>query len=216
MDVTERVEQTSSGELGTEKNPLVVKPEKHFERPVSLISWHSPSRVFKQRTPAWFLSLIVLSLGLIAIFILLGQWSLVLVTLAVDFMLFAMNLVQPEVQFYALLTTGIQVGKHKYGYDELKSFWFSKDDSAYILQFSTYMMFPPTIEMTLPMEADEGKRAEIEETLLKYLPYEEGKRRNWVDYIEKGVAKVTPWMPAGLVKWYSSVHTKRLEPLQRQ
>lgn len=212
----EKDSSNNKKQIGTEENPLVVKPERPYERPTTLLSWHAPARVFKQRTPAWFLSLIVLSLGLIAIFILLGQWSLVLVVIALDFMLFAMNLVQPEVQFYAISTTGIQVGKQRFGYEDLRSFWFSKDENSYILQFTTYMIFPPSIEMTLPMDADEAQREAIEEALLKYIPYHEGKERDWFAYVEQGINKITPWLPASLVSWYSSLHRKRLESIQKR
>ena len=198
--------------IGTEKNPIVVKPEKPYEKPSDLISWRAPARVFKNRTPAWFLGLLTLSVVLLVVLVLLNQWSLALVLVALDFLLFSMNMVKPEVQFYAVGTTGIQIGKQKLAYEDLQAFWFTQDDSDVILHVTTYLFFPPQVEMPLPLDDQEAFQAAIETELLRFIPYQEGKQRQWGKYVDQTINRITPWLPDSLVNWYTSLHRRRLEP----
>lgn len=190
---------------GTDKNPIVVKPEHPFEKPSDVIVWESHERVFSHQKPAWFVSLFAVTGSVVLILVLLQEWTFALALVAFGIGLFVMNIVEPGNQEYRITTTGIKIGKKRYSYDDLKWFWFNVSENHEVLYVSTYLNFPHVIEIPLlhtPEENTELKEL-IEAELLKYIPYHEEGQRNWMNIFEKAIYWLSPWLPKSVVEWYA-------------
>lgn len=175
----------------SENQPLVVQPEKPYERPETLVQWQAPARVFRGRSRNWFVGLFLLALILVIGLALLKQLTLMLAVIALAFALYALNRVEPKEIRYAIRTTGIKIGPREYYYHDLKWFWLVEEENRSVLHVSTYLSLPHLLVMVVPEE----KKDEIEKALLKYLPYHEEKQRDYVGWVENTVdflAKLSP------------------------
>jgi hypothetical protein len=197
-------QRPATSPIGTEENPLVVKPEKPFEKPEVLIKWNGKARVFVNRSAAWFVTFLLLAIIIVAVFMVFNNWSLALLVVAFTFMMFAMNLVEPNTRDYAVTTGEIMVGNKKYKYTDLNKFWFEEVSGQMILYVSTYLHLPHLIEIPLPQENANELREKIEKTLLKYLPYNTESRRDMYRVIDQVIDTIAPYLPKGVVDWYGA------------
>ena len=196
------MEEQDSQELGTEQNPLVVKPEKPFEKPAIMVSWIAPSRVFKNRQPTWFIGVLVLCAMAVLLLILTKQWILMLAIIAFVFSLIALEVVEPEGREYSVTTYGIKVGKKHYKYYDLKWFWFEKDAQDTVLYISTFLNLPHVLEIPLPHGNIPVIQLKIEDELLKHIPFHEEGERNYLNSFDNVVSYIEPWIPKSLIDLY--------------
>lgn len=197
-------ENLNPTEFGTEEHPLIVKPEKPFEKPIDLLTWQAHTRIFKPRNPVWFLSLMIITIFVLIALVLLGQWTLTLAVVALVFVLFSVNLIEPKNQDYIITTLGLKLGPKTYEYDDLKWFWFDKSEEQEILYVSTYLNFPHLLEIPLSTENTQDLHDRIEAKLLKYLPYHEEKTRDVLKYLDRLILRISPWLPNSMVDWYTN------------
>jgi len=182
-----------------ESEPLVVRPEKPYEKPETLVEWEAPRRVFRKRPTSWFAGLFLLALILSIVFILIGQLTLVLVVVAFVFAVYSLNRVEPPHITNAVRTTGVRIGGKEYLYDRLKWFWIRKEEDQSVLYISTYLNVPHLLTLLLPKE----KQSEIEKRLLKYLPYHEEKGQDYMDWLDGVIGSITPRLPQSVVDLYA-------------
>src|SRR5690606_34956283 len=71
-----------------------------------LLVWDSPSRMFDPKSAQWFLSLFAIALVFIAIFAIIREFWLILLTAAIVFVYYALHRVEPREIEHRVLTTG--------------------------------------------------------------------------------------------------------------
>lgn len=204
--------QSSKSPMGTEKNPIVVKPERPYERAVATVTWEGHSRVFKNRQPVWFVGVIVLGVVVSILLLISQQWTLLLAIAAFVITLILINVIEPQNQNYAINPYGVKIGKKEYKYPDLKWFWFEEEADLTTLFIGTYLQLPPVLEIPLPLSPSKELKEQIEDELLKYLPYHEEGEHNWLNSIDTVVAQIEPYIPKKLVDIYVNVIHKRLTP----
>lgn len=175
-----------------------------YEKPETLVEWRGPLRVFHQREAGWFAGLFLLALILVIALALLKQFTLMLVVVAFTFAMYALNRVEPQETTYQIRTTGVKVGEKEYPYRNLKWFWLQKEGERLVLRISTYLSFPHLLILVAPLD----KQEQIEQALLKYLPYHEEKERDFLQWVERAVDFLSPRLPQPLLRLYSKVSTK--------
>lgn len=200
---TPRFQENS--EVGTDKNPLVVKAKSPYEKPEVVVQWTSHARRFDSKSSLWF---IVFILGIAAIFVillLLRQWTFALAVVAFGFAMVALNGIEPPNRQFTITTTGVRTGSKFYTYDELKWFWFEEEDRSITLNIATYLTYPHVLEIPLPNVATNELQPlidQIEDQLLKDLPYHEEGGNDIIKTMDKFVNKLTPWLPQFVIDWY--------------
>lgn len=201
---TPTVAQVNDTDVGTEENPMVVKPEQNFEKPTTLVTWRGLSRAYQPRNAGWFVSLFAISALVLVLLFVIQQWTLMLAIIAFVFSLVAMNWVEPNQQNYAITNTSIKIGTQRFSYEKLKWFWFEKNDHQTVLYVSAYRSFPHMLELPLPQDNVQEVHDMIENALLKYLPYHEEGEANWLRSLDGVISRITPWLPASAVSWYAN------------
>ena len=196
--------------MGTEKNPIVVKPERPYERAVATVTWQGHARVFKNRQPVWFVGVLALSLVVAILLIISQQWTLLLAIAAFVVTLILINVIEPQTQNYAISPYGVKVGSKENKYNDLKWFWFEEEPYMTTLFISTYLQLPQVLEIPLPPNPTKELKEQIEDELLKYLPYHEEGERNWLNSIDTVVAQIEPYIPKKVIDVYINVIHKRL------
>jgi len=196
---------------GTDQNPIVVKPEKPYEKPSDVVTWESHERVFSHQKPVWFVSLFAITGAIVLSLALLQQWSFALALVGFAVVMFIMNVVEPGNQMYRITTTGIKIAEKRFGYEDLKWFWFGESENHDVLYVATYLNFPHVLELPLLHTPEENTqlKEQIETELLKYLPYHEEGQRNWMNTFDKIISWVSPWLPKSIVEWYGQKTSNR-------
>ncbi|NCS32752.1 hypothetical protein GW793_04680 [bacterium] len=189
---------------GTENAPVVVKPEYPFEKPADVITWTSHERVFSHRKPVWFVALFALTGGVVLALVLLQQWTFALALITFAIVMFIMNVVEPGNREYRITTTGVKMGNKRFSYGDLKWFWFSELEEHDVLYIATYLKFPHILELPLADNNSEQFMDQIENQLLKYIPYHEEGQRNWMNIFDKLIYYISPWLPNKVVEWYAN------------
>ena len=147
-----------------EPEPVVVRREPERE----LVSWSAFARPFKRRTRQFYVTAIAIAsvVGLI-LFLAEGIMPVVLLV-ALIFLFYVMNTVEPQVVEYKITTRGISMAGKKVDWGLLGRFWFTKRSSDELLIIET-ANFPGRMEFVIKEENKE----EIKKALSSYLSEEE-------------------------------------------
>jgi len=155
-----------------------------FEKPRVLLEWEAPTRIFESKSRGWFVSLSILSVATIVILALLQQFLLALVIGAFVFMLYAWYKVEPQKIKHAILNSGVRLDSKLYEWRYLRSFCIQKKGAAMVLSLITFLNLPHQLEIILP----EDKVDQVEEVLLKYLPYRECHQVDYLAWVDRVVS----------------------------
>jgi len=147
-----------------EPEPVVVRREPERD----LVAWSAFARPFKRRTRQFYVTAIAIAsvVGLI-LFLAEGIMPVVLL-IALIFLFYVMNTVEPQVVDYKITTRGISMAGKKVDWNLLGRFWFTKRASDELLIIET-ANFPGRMEFVIKEENKE----EIKKALSSYLPEEE-------------------------------------------
>ena len=132
-------------------------------------SWRAPARAFKRRDKEFWLTIAVMvTMGGLVIFLVEGFMPVILI-IAVVFLFYILNTVEPDELEYAITNKGIKIGDKKIYWGETGGrFWFSDKFENKILVIET-ANFPFRLElMVLNIEIDN-----IKKILKQYLIEEE-------------------------------------------
>jgi len=115
----------------------------------SIVSWKSPSRVFKARSQKYFIKISLYALVFILAAIAFGEFFLVGVIIAIVFVVFVFASQAPETVEHKINNIGIVSGGRAYLWEELDSFWFEKKGDDMVLMVQTKLHFPSRLIMIL-------------------------------------------------------------------
>lgn len=135
-----------------------------------LISWTSPSRVFRKRGRRFFTTAATIILMVSLLSALSGQYALIAVIVALSFLVYALSAIEPEEVSHKITSKGISYcGGKFYPYEELKVFFFTEKDERVTLNVDTKKYYPGRLYMLV----DEKNKEKIKTVLSKYLTFVE-------------------------------------------
>src|SRR3989338_7508400 len=153
-----------------------------------LMSWSSPSRVFRKRDKSWFTNVSILVLVLIVIILFVREFIPISVVLAIAFVYYVLATVPPDDVEHKITTQGITSSHHSYLWNELVDFWFTAKHDQKVLNVGTKLRYPGRLIMLLGSEDLE----KVKDTLVNYLPFREVPKVSWLDKIADALSKKLP------------------------
>ena len=163
--IQSKIEQIEGGE---KEDQIEVK---------TLYDWTSASHVFIPRGKKWLTYVILTTLLIILILLFVREFFIIAPVLAVAFLAYILASVPPENIEHKITNQGIITGKHNYLWEELYDFWFAEKHGQTILNIDTLVNFPARLTILINAKEKEKIKGEV----LRYLPYREVPKTNWID-----------------------------------
>ncbi|OGE26608.1 hypothetical protein A3H85_02360 [Candidatus Daviesbacteria bacterium RIFCSPLOWO2_02_FULL_40_8] len=154
----------------------------------TLLSWRAPSRPFRSKDKTYYTTIAIIVVLLILIALLIQEFILVGVLLAIAFVAYVLGFVSPDEIEYRVSTQGITIGDHFYFWDWLDSFWFSEKDGARVLNVLTHLRLPGMLLVVLGETDQEG----VKRVVARYLPYHEIAPKTMMDKWATSLQKFFP------------------------
>jgi hypothetical protein len=154
----------------------------------TLLSWTAPSRPFRRKDRSYYTTIAIIVTLLILIALLIQEFILVGVLLAVTFVAYVLGFVPPEDIPYKLSTQGVTIDNHFYLWGELDSFWLNKKEDQTLVTITTKLKYPAQVSMVLTDENID----QVRQTMAKYLPFHEIPPRAFMDRWAEGLSRFFP------------------------
>ena len=152
-----------------------------------LLTWRSPSRLFKRLSRERFATIgaIVFLVGIILIF--LKEWFLIAVIIALAFFSYILSQVKPEEVEHQITNRGIVTGGKTYIWEQLLRFWFEGEENQMVLLIDGLERMPFRLLLLL----GEQKKETVQKILASYLP-EEKPEKTWIDRAGEWITRQVP------------------------
>jgi len=152
-----------------------------------LLTWRSPSRLFKRLSRERFATIgaIVFLVGIILVF--LKEWFLIAVIIALAFFSYILSQVKPEEVEHQITNKGIVTSGRTYLWQQLLRFWFEGEGDQTILLIDGLDRIPFRLLLLL---GDQNKET-IKKILASYLP-EEKPEKTWIDRSGEWIIRQIP------------------------
>ncbi len=155
-----------------DKSPAVTKGDKPRE---VLLSWTSPSRLFKKRDREYFTNIGAIIFFLLVILIFMQEFLLIAAVVSVVFLIYVLSTVPPEDVEHKITNLGVESAGHYYRWEEMAEFWFEEQWGQHMVvikpNFGTRII--------ILLGGENPKR--IRELLAEHIPYRETPEKTWVD-----------------------------------
>ncbi len=151
-----------------------------------LLTWTSPSRLFKKRDKEYFTNIGAIVFLLIVILVFAREFLLIAAVVSVVFLIYVLSTVPPEDITHHITNLGIESADHVYRWDELSSFWFETQWDQTMLQIQPFM--GARIILLLGHEHKE----KIRELMSEYITYRETPDKSWVDNAATWLSEKVP------------------------
>jgi len=156
------------------------------EKEEVLITWSSPSRLFKKRDSEYWKTIgaIVFLLAIILVFA--SEYVLVLAVLSIVFLIFVLSTVPPEAVQHKITNLGIESAGHFYRWESLVEFWFEEQWGQTLL-----ILRPFFGTRTVILLGGEDKDM-VRKSIAKHIPFREVPEKTWVDNAATWLTKKIP------------------------
>ncbi len=156
----------------------------------TLLTWVAPSRPFRKKDRSYYttIAILVILLGLIAL--LMQEFLLIGVLLAITFLAYVLAFVPPHDVTYKISTQGVTIGDHFWFWHELDSFWFKEKEGFKVLYIQTLLRFPGQLMLVLSPPA--GGEEETKKIIARFLPFVEVPYKTWIEKWSEGLQKHFP------------------------
>ena len=152
-----------------------------------LLTWRSPSRLFKRLSRERFATIgaIVFLVGIILVF--LQEWFLIAVIVALAFFSYILSQVKPEEVEHQITNRGIVTGGKTYVWEQLLRFWFEGENNQTVLLVDGLERMPFRLLLLL----GDQKKETVQKILASYLP-EEKPEKTWIDRAGEWITRQIP------------------------
>lgn len=130
-----------------------------------LTSWTAPEFIKYDKGRGWFITLGIISLGLIFIAFFMKNFLFALIIVLTTFLIYAQGSRRPRKIKFAISDKGILIDQKEYFYNEFKSFWIFEEPER-ILSLMTKKLTQPSLSLPL----GEQRTEEIRKILIRSLP----------------------------------------------
>ena len=159
-----------------EAQPVVLRQEPEKE----LFAWTAPARPFKKRDKQFYITVFAIA-GIVALVLGLAEGAMpVILIVALVFLFYVMNTVEPGNMEYKITNKGIKIENKKTEWSIMTRFWFSHRFDSELLVIET-LVLPGRIELVIKLEDKE----QIKKIVSTYITEEEvppsylDKAANW-------------------------------------
>jgi len=165
----------------TAQSPQIIQPKQEI-----LVSWASPSRLFKRRTKEFFANVGAIVFLLLIILIFAREFVLVLAVVSIVFLIYVLSTVPPEDVAHRITSLGIESAGHYYRWEELTEFWFEEKWGQKLLMIRP--LFGSLIIILLGSKTEE----EIRPVISHHIPFRENPQKSWVDNASTWLSEKIP------------------------
>ncbi len=151
-----------------------------------LLTWTSPSRLFKRRDKEYFTNIGAIVFLLIVILVFAREFLLIAAVVSVVFLIYVLSTVPPEDITHHITNLGIESAGHFYRWDELSEFWFESQWDQTMLQIRP--LIGPRIILLLGHE----HKDKVRELISEYITYRETPDKSWVDNAATWLSEKVP------------------------
>jgi hypothetical protein len=144
---------------------------------VGSVSWEAEEYIVRDHDALWYLGLIVINAGLIALAVWQGWWTFIALVIACDLVILTSNLRPPRKIKYSLDNEGLTEGERIRKYEDFRAFGVLKEGSNYSAVLIPKKRFGTRTRVYFPETNGEA----IVDMLGARLPMEEIK----LDFIDK-------------------------------
>ncbi len=156
------------------------KKAPHIPAVPQQISWQAGEFSYHLKHIWWYIAVILVCFGLgVFLMLVIGEWlaGVAVCLFPVAFILLGSR--QPKRVDYKLTQEGVEIGREKIPYNDLKSFWLVDSQKQGLLYFEPVGFFNPLVIIQLG-----GAPAEkVEAFLLQFLPGKETAREAFSDWL---------------------------------
>ncbi|MBR3204275.1 hypothetical protein IKF81_01165 [Candidatus Saccharibacteria bacterium] len=149
--------------------------EKKTSSKHEIVNWDAEEYVKVEKNVGWYVGLIVVALGLVAMSIFLKWWTFTVLIVLSVVALIIYSVRPPRVLHYSLSDKGLSEGNKLYDYSDYKSFGVYQDGEHYAIMLTPRKRFSPRVTVYFPKESGEkivdafGVRLPMEEVKLDFL-----------------------------------------------
>jgi hypothetical protein len=151
-----------------------------------LLSWKSPSRLFKKRDKEYFTNVGAIVFLLVVILLFAREFLLIAAVVSIVFLIYVLSTVPPEEVEHHITNLGIESAGHYYRWDTLAEFWFEEQWGQVMLIVRP--LFGSRIIILLGLQ-DRGK---VRELIAVHIPFREKPEKTWVDNAASWLSKKVP------------------------
>lgn len=140
-----------------------------------VITWEAQEYVQHDKNTGWYVGLVVIGLGLIALSVWVGWWSCVLLVVVSVVALFVYTIRPPRVLKYRLDEKGLTEGEKLYAYKDYKAFGVLQDGAHFAIVLTPRKRFASRVTVFFPENQGEvivdafGARLPMEEVHLDFI-----------------------------------------------
>lgn len=116
------------------------------------ISWYSHEYIYKEKTSDWYwiVGIVTVSIAIIAIILANFIFAILIIISSFTLSLFAAR--KPELIEVSIDNLGVNVGKTRYSYREIESFWIEVEDNHPRILLKSHRFFMPFIVILIGKE----------------------------------------------------------------
>ncbi len=144
---------------------------------MTLLKWFAPSRLYKKRDKIFFQTTFALVFLIGAILLILNQFLLIGVVLALAFVTYGLATVPPEEVEYRITIKGFMVFGSVNRWEEFSEFWFDEKWGQKILVLKKKTGVPNRVMALLGSQDS----TQVKEKVNEYLMFREYPEKLWVD-----------------------------------
>lgn len=140
-----------------------------------LLTWSSPSRLFKKRDKEYFTNVGAIIFLLIVILIFAREFLLIAAVVSIVFLIYVLSTVPPENVDHTITNLGIESAGHFYHWEELATFWYEEQWGQHML-----VIKPVAGSQVILLLGNQGKE-KVRELIAEHIPFREEPEKTWVD-----------------------------------
>jgi hypothetical protein len=152
----------------------------------NLLSWSSPSRLFKKRDKEYFTNIGAIVFLLIVILVFAREFLLIAAVVSVVFLIYVLSTVPPENVDHKITNLGIESAGHYYRWEELAEFWFEEQWGQVML------IIHPLMGSRIIILLGDQDQKRVRELLAEHIPFREKPEKSWVDNASKWLTDKIP------------------------
>lgn len=174
----EVMEPAKSQETQVQESSLPNEAKSKTEK--ELFVWTAPARPFKRRNREFYVTVIAIAVIVGLILFLTEGFMPVILLIALVFLFYVMNTVEPEAIEYKITDRGIKISGRLTEWDYITRFWFTRRYDSSLLIIGTRML-PERLEVVI----NESDKEKLKKEISEYVPEEEippsalDKAANW-------------------------------------
>lgn len=152
----------------------------------TLLSWSSPSRLFKKRDREYFTNIAAIVFLLTIILVFAREFMLIAAVLSIVFLIYVLSTVSPEEVHHKITSLGIESTGHFYRWEELADFWFEEQWGQ------TMMVLRPYLAPRAIILLGNQEKEKVRDLVAKHIPFREEPQRTWVDSAASWLTRKIP------------------------